>query len=367
MRVLLVTNDFPPRVGGIQNYLWNIYSRFDPADLVVLAPAHPGDVAFDARQPFEVVRWPGRVYWPTTALAKRVRDLAKTRAVDAVAFGAGLPMNLIDVDPAVVVHTHGFEVGWARVPAAAQALKRIGRRADLVTVISEYTRRIIERALGSRTRIEMLRTGVDLERFNPRVDGGEVRKRFGLGGAPVVAHVSRLVARKGQDELIRAMPLVRREIPDAAALLVGGGPDEKRLRRLAASEEVERAVVFAGEIPEEHLARHYAAGDVFAMPCRSRFADLEIEGLGLVYLEAQACGRPAIAGDSGGAPEAVVPGETGFVVPGRDHRALAGRLIELLGDPQRAAGMGAAGRRFIETNHRWSDVVARYRGMLERL
>jgi phosphatidylinositol alpha-1,6-mannosyltransferase len=367
VKILLVTNDFPPRVGGIQSYLWNIYSRLDLDDVVVLAPAHPGDVAFDARQPFEVVRWPGRIYWPTAALGRRVREVAASRNVDAVAFGAGLPMNLIRVDVPVIVHTHGFEVGWARIPALAQALKTIGKRASLVTVISEYTRRIIERRLGERAPIEMLRTGVDLERFNPRVDGGEVRKRFGLGGAPVVVHVSRLVARKGQDALIRAMPIVRREIPDAVALIVGGGPDEGRLRKLAASEGVARGVVFAGETPDEHLPRHYAAGDVFAMPCRSRFADIEVEGLGIVFLEAQACARPAIAGDSGGAPEAVVPGETGFVVPGRDHRALAGRLVELLGDPQRASAMGDAGRSFVERNHRWVDVVARYRGMLERI
>jgi len=369
MRILLVTNDFPPRVGGIQNYLWNVYSRLSPDDVIVLAPAHPGDVAFDRSQPFEIVRWPGRVYWPASRLAGRAREIADARHVDAVAFGSVLPMNLIGerVGRPVILHTHGFEVAWARVPGLLQTLRRIGREARLVTVVSEYTRRFIERGLGSGTRVELLRTGVDLERFDPRFDGGEIRKRFGLGGAPVVAHVSRLVARKGQDELIRAMRLVRREVPDATALVVGGGPGAARLHRLARSEGVERAVIFAGEVPEEQLAAHYSAGDVFAVPCRSRYANLEVEGLGLVYLEAQACARPAIAGDSGGAPEAIVPGETGFVVPGRDHRALARRLVELLGDPPRASAMGAAGRRFVEANHRWGDVVDRYRRMLDGL
>ena len=366
MRVLLVTNDFPPRVGGIQNYLWNIYSRLAPDDLVVLAPAHPGDVAFDRAQRFEIARWPGRVYWPTGALSKRVKEIAAARDVEAVAFGAVLPMNLIAARTGrpIIVHTHGFEVAWARVPALLQMLRRIGTNASLVTTVSEYCGRFIRRALGERAPVELLRTGVDLERFDPAVDGGEVRKRHGLGGAPVVTHVSRLVARKGQDQLIRAMPLVRRDVPDAMTLIVGGGPDEPRLRRLAASEGVSRAVVFAGEVTETDLAAHYAAGDVFAMPCRSRWADLEVEGLGLVYLEAQACARPAITGDSGGAPEAVVPGETGFVVGGRDHRRLATHLIELLGDPPRARSMGEAGRRFVEANHRWDDVVARYRAMV---
>lgn len=366
MRILLVTNDFPPRVGGIQNYLWNIYSRLDPADVAVLAPSFPGDVAFDRSQPFSIERWPARVYWPTPALKRRVRELAKAHRADAVAFGAVLPMNAIDAGVPSIVHTHGFEVAWARVPGLIGLLRRIGERARLVTVVSEYTRRFIARALGSDAPIELLRTGVDLERFHPGVDGSEVRKRHGLGGRPIVTHVSRLVARKGQDVLIRAMPIVRRNVPDATALIVGGGPGETRLRRLAASHGAEAAVTFAGEASEEALAAHYAAGDVFAMPCRSRWADLEVEGLGLVYLEAQACGRPAIAGDSGGAPEAVVPGESGFVVPGSDHRALAARLTELLGDPARARAMGEAGRRFVETNHRWDDVVARYRAMLER-
>jgi phosphatidyl-myo-inositol dimannoside synthase len=369
VKILLVTNDFPPRVGGIQNYLWNIYSRLDPTDVVVMAPTHPGDVAWDRAQPFEVVRWPGRVYWPTSALTRRVREIAASRAVDAVAFGAMLPMNLIGskLDRPVIVHTHGFEVAWARVPALLQMLRRIGRNARLISVVSEYTKRFIERALPPGTPVELLRTGVDLERFTPEVDGGEVRKRIGLGGAPVVAHVSRLVPRKGQDLLIRAMPIVRAEVPDAKALIVGGGPDAARLRRIANELGVSDAVAFAGEVGEDQLAAHYAAGDVFAMPCRSRWANLEVEGLGLVYLEAQACARPAITGDSGGAPEAVIPGETGFVVGGDDHRGLGARLVELLGDPARARAMGSAGRTFVEANHRWDDVVARYRAMLDRV
>lgn len=367
MRILLVSNDFPPRVGGIQNYLWNIYARLAPDDVVVLAPAHPGDVSFDRAQRFEIARWPGRVYWPTGALTRRVKEIVSARDVDVVAFGAVLPMNLIAarVGRPAIVHTHGFEVAWARVPALLQMLRRIGRGASLITTVSEYTSRFIRRALGETTPIELLRTGVDLDRFNPAVDGGEVRKRHGLGGAPVVAHVSRLVPRKGQDQVIRAMPLVRRDVPDAVALLVGGGPDEARLRKVAASEGVTDAILFAGEVPETELAAHYAAGDVFAMPCRSRWMDLEVEGLGLVYLEAQACARPAIAGDSGGAPEAVLPGETGFVVGGRDHRRLAAHLIGLLGDPPRARAMGDAGRRFVEQNYHWDDVVARYRSMLD--
>jgi phosphatidylinositol alpha-1,6-mannosyltransferase len=369
VRILLVTNDFPPRVGGIQTYLGKLYEGLEPSELMVLAPAHPGDLAFDRSQRFEIVRWPGRIYWPAGSLSRRVKELARAHRADAVSFGAVLPMNLVGrtLDVPTVVHTHGFEVAWTRVPALLQMLRSIGRRAELVTAVSEYTRRFIERALGPGPRVELLKTGVDLERFHPGVEGAEVRKRHGLGGAPVVAHVSRLVRRKGQDVLIRAMPMVRRDVPDAVALIVGGGPDEPRLRRLAQAAEAAGAVVFSGEVEGAALPAHYAAGDVFAMPCRSRWAELEVEGLGVVYLEAQACGRPAIAGDSGGAPEAVVPGETGFVVPGRDPRPLAARLVELLGDAGRARAMGAAGRRFVEGHHRWADVVARFRTMLGQI
>lgn len=366
MKLLLVSNDFPPRVGGIQVYLWNIYRRLadQGVQVRVFAPTHPGDAAFDAAAGMEVVRWPGRIMWPTPAIRRRIGDLA--RDVDAVAFGAVLPMNLVAtrLDRPTVVHTHGFEVAWARLPVLLGWLRKIGRAASVVTVVSDFTRRFIERALGEEAHTHLLRTGVDLERFHPAVDGTEVRKRHGLGGRPVVSCISRLVPRKGQDQIIRALPRVVQHVPDAAALVVGGGPFRERLERLAREKGVEDAVVFAGEVPEAELASYYAAGDVFAMPCRSRYAGLEVEGLGLVYLEAQACGRPAITGDSGGAPEAVVHGETGFVVPGRDRRALADAAARLLSAPDEAAAMGRAGRAFVEREHRWDDVVSRYRAML---
>lgn len=367
MRILLVTNDFPPRVGGIQSYLLNVYTRIAPHEIVVLAPAHPGDAAYDATLPFEVVRHPTHVYWPVPDIRRTIASLARSRGADAIAFGAMLPMNLAAsaVDLPVVVHTHGFEVAWARLPGAVQTLRRIASRSQLLTVVSTFTERFIRRAAGERTRIEMLRTGVDLERFHPGVDGAEVRKRHGLAGRPVVVCVSRLVSRKGQDQLIRALPAVHRDVPDAAVLLVGGGPARDRLERLARTAGVERHVAFAGEVPDGELAAHHAAGDVFAMPVRSRFAGLEVEGLGLVYLEAQACARPAVTGDSGGAPEAVVPGVTGTVVGGRDVHGLAGATARLLGDPAACERMGRAGRAFVEREHRWDDVAARYRRMLE--
>lgn len=367
MKLLLVTNDFPPRVGGIQSYLWNIYRRLEGVEVTVFAPSFPGDAAFDRGAGMEVVRWPGTLAWPTPAITRRIRELATSR--DAVAFGAVVPSNVVArrLDRPVLVHTHGFEVAWARLPVLRTALRSIVGASAAVTVVSEFTRRFIERVAPQPEKIHMLKTGVDLERFSPAVDATAVRKLHGLDARPVVSCVSRLVGRKGQDRLIEAMPLVRAEIPDAAVLITGRGPARAHLEDLARRHGVMEHVRFAGEVAEEDLPAHYAAGDVFAMPCRSRYGGLEVEGLGLVYLEAQACGRAAITGDSGGAPEAVIAGETGAVVPGNDLAGLAGAIREILSDPARIRSMGEAGRRFVEQNHSWKDVVARYRGILDRV
>lgn len=367
MKILLITNDYPPRVGGIQVYLENLYRRLAARhEVTVFAPAYPGDVAFDAQQSYKIVRYPGRIYWPTPAMERTLKRLVAQTQPDVVAFGAVLPVNLLasKLGRPIVTHTHGFEVAWARLPVARAQLEKIGRASKLVTVVSEYCRRYIEQVMPPGTRVEMLKTGVDLERFHPGVDGAEVRKRYGLEAKPVLVCISRLVARKGQDQIIKAMPLVRRHVPDATALLVGGGPYREALEKLAARLGVADRVVFAGEVPWTELPPHFAAGDVFVMPCRSRYGSLEVEGLGLVYLEAQACSRPAITGDSGGAPEAVIPGKTGHVVSGGDHRALAASMIALLSDPSEAARMGSEGRAFVQAHHDWDAVAARFESML---
>jgi phosphatidylinositol alpha-1,6-mannosyltransferase len=181
----------------------------------------------------------------------------------------------------------------------------------------------------------------------------------------VVVCVSRLVPRKGQDVLVKALPLVQQAVPDAALLLVGGGPHGPHLRELAASAGVADDVVLTGSVPWEELPAHYDAGDVFAMPCRSRFADLEVEGLGIVFLEASATGLPVVAGRSGGSPDAVLDGQTGYVVDGTSVEEVAARLVELLTDPERARAMGEAGRAWVETHWRWDVLAERLRGMLE--
>jgi phosphatidylinositol alpha-1,6-mannosyltransferase len=191
-----------------------------------------------------------------------------------------------------------------------------------------------------------------------------VRELHGLSDRPVIVCVSRLVPRKGQDMLIRALPTIRRRVPGAALLVVGGGPYRDKLRALARAEGVAADVVFTGSVPWADLPAHYAAGDVYAMPCRTRGAGLDVEGLGIVYLEASATGLPVLAGDSGGAPDAVREGETGFVVGGSDVPAIAGRLADLLADQVRAKEMGAAGREWVEREWRWETKAARLAELL---
>lgn len=370
-RTLLVTNDFPPRPGGIQSFVHSLAVRQPAGSLVVYASRWPGAVAFDAAQPFPVVREDTTVLLPTRRVARRVVELARGYQCEAVWFGAAAPLGLL-ADPLrrragirrAVALTHGHEAGWAALPGARAALRRIGRGQDVVTYLGEYFRVRLARALAGLTELRQLVPGVDATSYHPDVDGSEIRRRYRLADRPVVVCVSRLVSRKGQDTLIRALPAVRRRVPDATLLLVGGGPDRARLARLARAHGVEREVVFAGPVPTAELPPHYAAGDVYAMPCRTRRAGLDVEGLGIVYLEASASGLPVVAGDSGGAPDAVREGETGYVVAGRDQAALADRLARLLTDRELAARMGAAGRAWVESHWRWDTQAARLQCLL---
>ncbi|HEY0536653.1 MAG TPA: glycosyltransferase family 4 protein [Actinoplanes sp.] len=370
-RTLLITNDFPPRPGGIQQFVHNLAVR-QPADsLVVYASTWKGSKAFDAEQPFEVVREATGVLLPTPAVAKRAAELARAHDCDRVWFGAAAPLGLLaeglrrraGVERTVAI-THGHEIGWAALPGARALLRRIARGNDVVTYLGDYQRVRLQRALGGLTSLQRLAPGVDVDKFHPGVDGSEVRARHGLTGRPVIVCVSRLVPRKGQDMLIRALPAVRRRVPGAALLLVSGGPYRPKLERLAREQGVESDVVFTGSVPWAELPQHYAAGDVYAMPCRTRAGGLDVEGLGIVYLEASATGLPVVGGDSGGAPDAVREGETGYVVGGRDVAALSARLIDLLTDGSRATAMGEAGRAWVEKEWQWPTQAARLESLL---
>ena len=370
-RTLVVTNDFPPRQGGIQTFVAALLDRLPADDLVVLASTSAGAAEHDAGLPYRVVRLPTAVLLPTPRTARVAAALVREHRTDTVVFGAAAPLGLLapglhraGVRRSIGI-THGHETGWVALPIGRQLLQRIAGRVDVLTYISGFTRSRLAPALGDRTALRQLPPGVDTARFHPGADGAAVRQRYGLGDAPVVACVSRLVRRKGQDVLVEAWPQVLARQPGARLLLVGGGPDEARLRDRAAALGLSGSVVLTGPVAPASLPEHYAAGDVFAMPCRTRRGGLDVEGLGMVYLEAASCGRPVVADTSGGAPEAVLDGVTGQVVDPRSPTAVATAVAGLLGDPARAAALGAAGRAWVEQRWSWDTIGASFAALLE--
>ena len=376
-RVLLVTNDFPPRRGGIQSYLENLVNELVLAgdhSITVYAPKWKDADDYDRRAAasgVDVVRHPTTLMVPEPSVARRMRRLIARDGIDTVWFGAAAPLALLaplarDAGARrVIASTHGHEVGWSMLPLARTALRRIGNDTDVVTFISHYTRSRFASAFGPQAALEHLAPGVDTERFEPdSVARAELRARYGLGGRPVIVCVSRLVPRKGQDMLIQALPSIRQRVPGAALVIVGGGPYLDKLRRLAHGFGVADDVVFTEGVPAEELSAHHAMADVFAMPCRTRGSGLDVEGLGIVYLEASATGVPVVAGRSGGAPESVRDGETGLVVDGWDVGAIAAAVGDLLADPQRAAAMGAAGRQWVVENWQWRTKARRLSELL---
>jgi phosphatidylinositol alpha-1,6-mannosyltransferase len=287
-------------------------------------------------------------------------------------FGAAAPLALLSPlardagANRVIASTHGHEVGWSMLPLARTALRRIGNDTDVVTYISQYTRGRFAAAFGPDAALELLAPGVDTDRFEPNsVARAELRARYGLGDRPVVVCVSRLVPRKGQDMLIRALPAIRQRVSGATLVIVGGGPYRDDLRKLANGFGVSEHVIFTEGVPYDELPAHHAMADVFAMPCRTRGSGLDVEGLGIVYLEASAMGVPVVAGNSGGAPETVIDGETGLVVDGWDVGAITAAVGDLLADPDRAAAMGRAGREWAVDNWQWRAKAERLSELLE--
>ncbi|MGH6654700.1 MAG: glycosyltransferase family 4 protein [Actinocrinis sp.] len=379
-RTLVVTNDYPPRPGGIQEFVQAMVDGFTPSDVVVYASTWRGQAeacrAYDAQHPYLTVREDTSVLLPEPRRTRRACEIAKAEGCDTVWFGAAAPLGLMA--PALrkagvnrlVATTHGHETGWAQLPGARSLLRRIGDGVDVVTYLSEYQRTRIGAVLSpdAAARMAQLSPGVDTDRFRPEhrtsPEVAQIRARYGLTDRPVAVCISRLVARKGQDTLIRAWPAVKRAVPDAALLIGSGGPYRKELERIARETGVEKDVVLTGPVPWEELPLYFAAGDVFAMPCRTRRGGLDVEGLGIVYLEASATGLPVVGGDSGGAPDAVVEGETGYVVPGRSVEQTAHRVAGLLADPQLSAKLGAAGREWVTRRWQWSSIRERFAQLL---
>jgi phosphatidyl-myo-inositol dimannoside synthase len=349
MTHLLVTNDFPPKLGGIQSYLWELWRRLDPASFTVLTTPYDGAEAWDAEQRFRVVRTREKVLWPTRSLARRVDALASDVGANLVVLDPALPVGLIGprLDRPYGLVLHGAEITVpGRLPGSRALLGHVLRGASEVIAAGGYPAAEAERAAGRQLPVTQVPPGVDSERFRP-LDVERRAKARALFDLPaegrVVVSLSRLVPRKGMDVLIEAAARLAPERPDLVVAIGGAGRDRARLDRLVA--RTGAPVRMLGRVPEPDLADLYGCADVYAMLCRNRWAGLEQEGFGIVFLEAAACGVPQVAGDSGGAAEAVADGETGFVVrrPG-DPVAVAGALARLLDDDGRRRRLGEAAR-----------------------
>jgi len=335
--------------------------------VTVYAPQWKGADAFDAQTAgYRVVRHTGTLMLPVPTVDVRMRRLIAEYGIDTVWFGAAAPLGLLAQRARqagaarVLASTHGHEVGWSMLPVARSVLRRIGDDSDVVTFVSRYTRGRFASAFGPEAALEHLPPGVDIDRFRPDpASRAELRARYRLGQRPTVLCLSRLVPRKGQDMLIRALPEIRRRVDGAALVIAGGGPYLETLHQLAVRFRVSEHVTFTGGIAAAELPAYHAMADVFAMPCRTRGAGLDVEGLGIVFLEASATGVPVIAGCSGGAPETVRHNKTGLLVDGRSGSQIVDAVTELLADPDRAAAMGAAGREWAIAQWQWDALAAR--------
>ena len=364
-KTLVITNDFPPRPGGIQTFIYGLVQGFDPDDVVVLTSKHTGWQEFDKQEKYPIFRHNTQMLLPTKAVGDQAITIIKEFNCDRVLFGASAPLGLLanrlknhGIKKTVAI-THGHEVGWAFTPGLKQTFQKIVKDVDKLTYLTKFTFEQISEAISSDQleKFEQLTPGIDINMFNPenKTNGQsqKIRERFRLGNKPVVVCVSRLMARKGQDTLIEVWPEVLKKVPDAHLLIVGGGSLKQSLHKKTFDNNVHTSVTITGAVDWKELPGFYAAGDVFAMPVRTRNLGFDVEGLGIVYLEASATGIPVIAGNSGGAPEAVIDGVTGFVLSPNNQMILAEKIIELLLNKELSNRLGKQGRSWIEKQWQW--------------
>jgi phosphatidylinositol alpha-1,6-mannosyltransferase len=374
--VLFITNDFGPRAGGIETFVIGLIERRSFGQTIVYTSAQNGSEEYDKAWKTDygvtVIRDRAKILLPTPRVARNLSRIIKESNIQVAAFGAAAPLGLLSASikragiRKTVALTHGHEVWWAKVFPFNLAMRHIGSSIDSLTFLGEFTERAISKALSKSAAQQMVKIapGIDVDHFCPQ-DASELRRELKLENKRVIVSVGRLVHRKGQDHLIQALPQILKSVPDAHILMVGQGPYLSHLKKLVARHNLNEHVSFIGRIQYAQLPQYICAGDVFAMPSRSRFFGLEVEGLGIVYLEASACGLPVIAGSSGGAPDAVLDGVTGFVVDGENKHEIAAAAIKLLNDGDKAQAIGLAGREWIIEKWRWEIWSQRFNELLQ--
>jgi phosphatidylinositol alpha-1,6-mannosyltransferase len=373
-KVLLVTNDLGPRAGGIETFVLGLIEGLPKNSLIVYTSSQKGDKAFDAQLQEKfgavVIRDRAKILLPTPRISSRAVKILKQSQVENVWFGAAAPLALMagKLRSAgannIVALTHGHEVWWAKIPIFKGLLKKIIKDVDHLGYLGEYTKGEIAKASDQVQKFLQIAPGIDTNHFAPKKVRADLVEHFQLEGRRVIVSVGRLVHRKGQDQLIKAMPKILEDFPDAILLLVGEGPIKQMLFNSAKQLGVLSKVVFAGRVSHHELPDYICLGEIFAMPVRSRFSGLEVEGLGIVYLEASACALPVIVGDTGGAVDAVLDKKTGLLVDGKNSDQIAKAICQLLADPAQARKMGATGRQWVINNWQLSNWSQKFNQVL---
>ena len=376
--ILLLTNDFGPRAGGIETFIIGLLERMPKGEVIVYTSKQVGSESFDKKWldnfGVKVIRDPSKILLPTPRVIRAVRRVIKQSKVEKIWFGAAAPLAIsarflrAGNVKKIVALSHGHEVWWSKVFPFNFAMKEISRSVDVLTFLGDYTGSVIKRNFKDRAKLVKIAPGIDISHFKPEGDLSKinaVRSELKIGSEPLILSVGRLVHRKGQDKLITAMPKILAKRPDAKLLLIGQGPRKAKLDSLVAKYGIADSVKFLGSIAYTDLPKYLNASDLFVMPSRSRLMGLEVEGLGIVYLEASACALPVIAGSSGGAPDALIDGRTGYVVDGRDIDQIANRVLSLIDNPKQAEEMGKAGRVWVESHWRWDIWSSAFNELLE--
>lgn len=367
-KILLVTNDLGPRAGGIESFVLSLVERVPKGCLIIYTSTQKGCAPFDAqlleRFGAVVIRDRTKILLPTPRVNHRAVKILKQYQIKTVWFGAAAPLALMAKQlrtsgaTNIVALSHGHEIWWAKIPILKQLLRKIIKDVDHLGYLGQFTKGEIVKASNQIDKFVQIAPGIDTDHFMPKSARADLIKKYRLEDRRVIVSVGRLVHRKGQDKLIESLPKILQSFPGAVLLLVGEGPIKQMLKNTAKQLGVTNQVIFAGRVQHIDLPDYICLGEVFAMPVRSRFAGLEVEGLGIVYLEASACGLPVIVGNSGGATDAVIDGVTGLLVNGSDTDQIADAVCKLLTDQSRAKAMGLAGRGWVIENwqiNTWSE------------
>ncbi len=376
-KILCITNDFGPRAGGIETFIIGLIERAPFGSIIVYTSSQGDTYTYDqewlTRYGVQVVRDKSKVLLPTLRVGRAVRKIIGERDIKQVFFGAAAPLGLLSHSlrragvTRIVALTHGHEVWWSKLWPFSAAMRRIGNGVDVLTYLGEFTKNAISSSLSKNAASAMVRIapGIDTDHFAPDSSADELKRELDLEGKRVIVSVGRLVHRKGQDTLVEALPQILQENPDAHLLFVGVGPHLEYIHKRAIQLGVLPNISFVGRVQYTELPRFISVGEIFAMPSRSRLAGLEVEGLGIVYLEASACELPVVGGLSGGAPDAVLEGETGYAVDGLNPTAVASAINALLADPEKALAMGKRGRQWIIDEWEWRHWSARFNALFD--